>query len=458
MVDHSTLSRNLERTTVEIKTSHIEAQGHAQTIGSTNSTCTIDDSYKEWLFPLTTMEGSMSRLVQSIQDGTAIGVSDGSYNPDKDLGTAAWRIEAEGAQDFIEGCCRVPGPKNMQSAYRSELVGQLAILQKLDEMCCTHSIMRGHLTLACDGESALDVTRYRNRDNVSPRHKHCDIMSPMVKLKDQISVPITCVHVKGHQDDWLEFDQLDRLAQVNVLMDQEAKDYMEEMDDSASNEYWVDAQYPLAFGNITVDGSQVYDQITKKMYDCIADKKLLKHWKRIGRFEEEDIPNIDWKNQERAIKLAGLTRGRFVSKWVNNYVATGKNMKRWNLCAHDNCPYCMKEEEDVEHILHCLLKEAEKRSNEALWKLLEKLVKIGTCTRAVLAIKQELVVWRRNRELLDITRLSSRLQKVIFAQRKLGWKAFLDGLFTIEWEEYQKDHFNQIGSKKGASLWENTLY
>ena len=43
-----------------------------------------------------------------------------------------------------------------------------------------------------------------------------------------------------------------------------------------------------------------------------------------GRFQHmEDIERIDWTNQERTMKLAGLTRSRFVSKWVGEYVATG---------------------------------------------------------------------------------------------------------------------------------------
>ena len=135
----------------------------------------------------------------------------------------------------------------------------------------------------------------------------------------------------------------------------------------------------------------VYDQLKDTTYNIITDQKLVQHWIRTERLQVDDIQNIDWKNQERAMKLAGITRSRFVTKWVRNYVATGKNMKRWNLRLHGNCPYCLEEEEDIEHILKCQHNQAKENSKNALWQLIKQLVKIGTCRRAVIAIKQEII-------------------------------------------------------------------
>lgn len=47
----------------------------------------------------------------------------------------------------------------------------------------------------------------------------------------------------------------------------------------------------------------------------------------------------------------------------------------------------MEVEEDAHHILTCIYKDAQLQQQEALWKLLERLVKIGKYTRAVPAIK-----------------------------------------------------------------------
>ena len=60
--------------------------------------------------------------------------------------------------------------------------------------------------------------------------------------------------------------------------------------------------------------------------------------------------------------------------------------------------------------------------------------KIGKCIRALFAIKQELVYWRRQDEPRpDVNELPVALREVIKAQRALGWGAFLDGLWSTKW-------------------------
>ena len=52
-------------------------------------------------------------------------VSDGSYKDQH--GTASWRISITGECDYLIGAAVVPGPSEIQSAYRSELLGLYGI-------------------------------------------------------------------------------------------------------------------------------------------------------------------------------------------------------------------------------------------------------------------------------------------------------------------------------------------
>ena len=79
--------------------------------------------------------------------------------------------------------------------------------------------------------------------------------------------------------------------------------------------------------------------------------------------------------------------------------------------------------------------------------------KIGTCVTALFALKQELMYWRKDIEPPDALDLPEGLKSVILAQRELGWKAFLDGLFTVKWRGYQQEHFIECNSRKGTKLW-----
>ena len=128
-------------------------------------------------------------------------------------------------------------------------------------------------------------------------------------------------------------------------------------------------------------------------------------------------------------------------------------MKQWDMRHHGYCPFCLEEDEDVKHVREYNHEDAKKRGKEGLWIFLVVLAKIGTCTRAVLAIKQELTHWRRQDEPPDTRELPEALCEVIIAQRTLGWGAFLDGLWSIKWEAYQKEYFEEEKSRKGSQLW-----
>ena len=62
-----------------------------------------------------------SKLVLSLQDGTALAVSDWSYFPNKRIGACAWKFSSSHSSEFIEGGGIIPGPGEEQSSYRSEL-------------------------------------------------------------------------------------------------------------------------------------------------------------------------------------------------------------------------------------------------------------------------------------------------------------------------------------------------
>ena len=182
--------------------------------------------------------------------------------------------------------------------YCSELVGQSAIIQQIEELKTQYKIQNGKITITCDGESALDVIRYKTKDKVTPRHEHCDIIGSIVKLRDIVAIDIECKHVEGHQDDYVEFDDLDRLSQLDVMMDNEAKLFMDDLETTGIPDRIIEYRHPLSFGPLKVKAVQIYEQISSTIYNTIADIKLLHHWIDKGRFQWEDVENIDWHNQE----------------------------------------------------------------------------------------------------------------------------------------------------------------
>ena len=56
-----------------------------------------------------------------------VGVSDGSYFPQEQIGSCAWILASLDGSEWIEGGGIIPGPKQEQSSYRSELGGQTGL-------------------------------------------------------------------------------------------------------------------------------------------------------------------------------------------------------------------------------------------------------------------------------------------------------------------------------------------
>ena len=166
-----------------------------------------------------------------------------------------------------------------------------------------------------------------------------------------------------------------------------------------------------------------------------------------------DLSNIDWENQEKAIKLVSLSKRRFISKWSSDWIPSGKNIKRWQIRPHGYCPYCKHENEDTNHILRCIHQDAQQFSKDALWTMVQSLVKIGTCISAVRAIRDEIRSWRENLPYPSLQHLPEVLVPVILSQRQIGWRSFLEGIYSKEWKRYQEKHFQDINSKRSADLW-----
>jgi len=75
------------------------------------------------------LEGQAQEIKQAIQLGSAVVVSDGSFQ--SGAGAAAWTIEGSSAAHRIKGAGQTPGGDSDQSAYQSELFGIWGILFSL---------------------------------------------------------------------------------------------------------------------------------------------------------------------------------------------------------------------------------------------------------------------------------------------------------------------------------------
>ena len=166
----------------------------------------------------TTLQASntTSLLLQDLLNGTAVGVSDGSFFPEEEVGACGWIISSHDGQEWVEGGGILPGEKHSQSAYRSELGRQLGLIFFLHALTVprdTYSI-----TVACDGLSAF------NKVGISKEYIKCnstdvDIISITSALWQSSNFKALKVHIQGHKDSDESFGPLTLMETMNCWMD-----------------------------------------------------------------------------------------------------------------------------------------------------------------------------------------------------------------------------------------------
>jgi hypothetical protein len=112
-------------------------------------------------------------LADAIKEGSAIAVSDGSYNDS--FGTATWTIGTMEHPDRITGQEICPGAADDHSSYRRKLAGLYARMAVVQLLCNYFKVQEGRLEIGSDGQllhSAYErgttlVTDVRDYDRVA---------------------------------------------------------------------------------------------------------------------------------------------------------------------------------------------------------------------------------------------------------------------------------------------------
>lgn len=176
-----------------------------------------------WLWKSLRLVGDDNWLLESIQAGTCIAVTDGSYIREvyPDLCSCAFILECTEGRGRIFGS--FPESSKVANAYRGELLGLMAIhlillaANKLDEK------LTGSVKIYSDCLGALKKVTSLPANRLPSGCKHSDILKNIMVNCSNISFDCLYFHVEAHQDDREAYHKLLRPSQLNCCMDTDAK-------------------------------------------------------------------------------------------------------------------------------------------------------------------------------------------------------------------------------------------
>ena len=393
-----------------------------------------------------TINEDKRKIVESIQSGTAIAVSDGSYKDD--IGTAAMILEAPTGERLTVSMC-VPGPPQCQDAYRSELAGLLSILCIAELLVEQFAITDGSIEVGCDGQGALHRA-FRDIGYATPAGKHFDLLLVIHAKLNKSPLTWKYRHVYGHQDE-LHKDHLslDKWAVRNIEVDILAKLHREWC---AQINYVDPVILPGEGWKVQYKGTKIVSCVSKSLYKAIHDDIAKEYWQKKMRMSTSLIDSIDWKSQEKALLMKPRPYRHWVSKQATGMCGVGKWTKIYKTSDHDKCPRCSHPAEDVIHYLKC-----PSASATLVWhKSISQLSDWFETEEAPLELRDIIISY------LNAWRFGYKLGKTQFSiygfhlaakdQNTLGWNNFLFGKLHISWANCMNNYYKLKHKRRSGTV------
>jgi hypothetical protein len=435
---------------------HIQLTGWKSHLNSTPFSFN-EHSNTEWLSNAVTFPQDIEHIKTSIESGTALAVSDGSYLNTHKAGTAGWILKDGNSNQQIQGRLECPGSADAQCSHRSELAGILAVITNVNRLCKRFNILNGGLTIGCDGVGA--IRSICNPYIYRSQHKHFDIVTSIKRTIAASPLHWQFIHIKGHQDDYTHFDDLSRVAQLNVLTDDIAKVTLTEM----INRHNWNRQRPqhLPYETIEIYWRNKHRQclkicssLTKSLTRNIQTMAIRKYWTKKKKLSELTETYIDWTTSKKSRLGIDRNKHKWLCKWMTGFCGVGIMLRIYKHQRHAKCPRCLLDNEDTAHVLQCENPQAMALWTQSIDQLEQWMLSNAGHPELVELIVLGLTSWRNSSLLpLEYDILEPTLIQAYRKQRRIGWRSFIEGYWAIDWRLCQAAHFNQINSQKSSILW-----
>jgi hypothetical protein len=413
----------------------------------------------QWAIQEITVTDDGKAMAQAIRNGTAIAVSDGSYKTGR--GTAAFILETSAnftKKGRIVGVNSIPGEKEDQSSYRSEIGGVSGIVETAGIICVRHAITSGAVEVGLDGDQAMK--NIFGTWPLNPKQADYDLLKDLrKKIKDS---PITWTGrwVEGHQDDQTQLDDLDRWGQLNVECDGLAKAYWNEC---MNNDSWLPNKGFADEGwSVWIEGKKLTKLDKQALYDYCFSKRTKAYWSKKHNLTTELITNINWDACQQALHKLPFGKRRWLLKHATGFCGVGKMEQRRGNQDHAECPSC-GQFEDAIHVARCKGTGTDVVFELAVQKLEITMGEKFTAPDIAAIIGKRIRQWRKhsNEQTIDQETPIPRYYKTdefgtkdaVKEQDRIGWYNLLLGRMSKKWMDAQQKYLESIGKRTTGRRW-----
>jgi len=222
-------------------------------------------------------EGDDALLTSKIrQQYKVLIISDGSYHPTFQLGTAAWVITTiHTLYSLVYRDNIIPGDSVIQYSHRSEISGIIRVVCHLKRICMKFNLQNVSVELRCDGMEALRGTETYHH-NQSTNIRYFDLLSTLDRLINESPIQIIFNHVNGHRD--RTSTRLTLWEELNVIADIRTKVALWELI-SEERTMPIRQTHPLTLNPILLQSFnrslQISSNLKAQLYYCLINRDIV---------------------------------------------------------------------------------------------------------------------------------------------------------------------------------------
>ena len=397
-------------------------------------------------------------------------VSDGSYMASRHIGACSGAFVLKCTRTKQKASCAWAEVQKVSDNYRGELLGAIGFLSVIHAIL-SHPSSKPFLVAAeklkrikawtdCNG-----VITHGNdtKRNLKQGQAHADLIYVIRNIVDDLPVGVEFKYVQGHLDDHIPYRLLTPIQRLNCDMDRLAKRALKRA--IRDNSFMV-SKFLLERTRIFVGGAKVIRSPTVAISISHGREMAYEYYtdptRSDGRkVEPGDFDLVDWDALERAmLEWAQMYRVFYTKvitgccsvKHFENIISQGRESAACPCCGHSN--------ETTLHVLLCDHPTRRKLYDECISTLEEWLSSTDTdenLSSLILTYLRGRGEKSMSRCLEDLDIHSNSLSCLAAEQDRLGFRGFIEGRLSRQFERRQRRHYLRIDSRRSSTKWAANL-
>ena len=313
--------------------------------------------------------------------------------------------------------------------------------------------LRGSIRVYSDCKGALDKVKHLPPRRLPSQCRHSDILKNILVNCSSLTFKLEYEHIEAHQDEHTKFSRLTRPAQLNCAVDAGAKRALLDVVDTATPEK---RGFPLE--PITCYIGK--EKLTSNSGDLLwfwAHRRLAREAlvdSNVLNIRQFDV--IAWDAVYTGLHSVPTLFQLWACKQVWDIAGTNYLCSKWDDSLDKWCPSCRAVRETTGHVLYCNEVGRVSTLRATIGMLGQWLEEVDTSPdlrRCIL----EYAYGRGYKMMVECIEGKEYLWKMAECQDVIGWRRFMEGMFSVHMICIQNDYHQWSGEGLSAKVWAGQL-